>query len=356
MSIIISACTTGLASATISYDFDTDPSKRRNNPEFYGYCPDGGGGRLLVFLLLFLNSTSHILGRTLSAALLATVSANYLWTYIGADMGLYLLFKVARCDFYYWIPLRGVLAIIVSFLCRIFVKVIVDYTGCVHFRHPYDLGGFYWTFNLVLSQLSVLGATLLYTAKAKDAETAGGNSRNEKNMTEGIHNISMSANNIFDGDETALSSTVDPSQLWVIVGCICALWFWSFTAFIFSINRKYIKTFFTKLTGQQVTLAQWANGDEDAVKADAAFCAHESHTASIRDDVQEWVHANWYRWEVEKPAWWTDAMKASIPNDMLPAPALKEEEKKGGGERRRSSLGDIMAVAGGSAEVVPASK
>ena len=88
-SIIISACTTGLASATISYDFDTDPSKRKNNPEFYGYSPDGGGSRFLVFLLLFLNSTSHILGRTLAAALLATVSANYLWIYIAADMGLY---------------------------------------------------------------------------------------------------------------------------------------------------------------------------------------------------------------------------------------------------------------------------
>ena len=49
-------------------------------------------------------------------------------------------------------------------------------------------------------------------------------------------------------------------------------------------------------------------------------------------------------------------MKGSIPNDMLPAPALKEEEKKGGGVRRRSSLGDVLAVTGGSAEVVPASK
>src|SRR6056300_117002 len=49
LSIIISACATGLASATISYDLDTDPSKRLNNPEFYGYCPDTGGSRLLVF-------------------------------------------------------------------------------------------------------------------------------------------------------------------------------------------------------------------------------------------------------------------------------------------------------------------
>ena len=105
------------------------------------------------------------------------------------------------------------------------------------------------------------------------------------------------------------------------------------------------------MTGKQLTLNQWGDEDE-SIKAGAAFGCHESHTASVRDDVKEWVQANWYRWEEEKPEWWTDAMKGSIPNDMLPAPALKEEEKKGGGERRRSSLRDIMAVGGGSAEVV----
>ena len=109
------------------------------------------------------------------------------------------------------------------------------------------------------------------------------------------------------------------------------------------------------MTGKRTTLMQWGDTDE-SIKAGAAFNCHESHTASVRDDVKVWVHANWYRWEEEKPAWWTDAMKGSIPNDMLPAPALKEEEKKGGGVRRRSSLGEVLAVTGGSAEVVPASQ
>ena len=95
---------------------------------------------------------------------------------------------------------------------------------------------------------------------------------------------------------------------------------------------------------------------DESIKAGAAFGCHESQTASVRDDVKKGVQGNWYRWEEEKPEWWTDAVKGSIPNDMLPASALKEEEKKGGGVRRRSSLGDIMAMSGGSAEVVPASK
>ena len=35
-SIVISALTTGYSSAAISYDFDTDPAKRKETPSFYG--------------------------------------------------------------------------------------------------------------------------------------------------------------------------------------------------------------------------------------------------------------------------------------------------------------------------------
>ena len=353
MSIIISACTTGLSSATISYDFDTDPSKRQNNPEFYGYCPDGGGSRLLVFLLLFLNSTSHILGKTLASALLATVSANYLWTHIGADMGLYLLFKVVRRDFYYWIPVRGILAIICAFISRIFVKIIVDFTGCVHFRHPYEIGGFYWTFNLVLSQLSAFGATILYIAAT---QVADGDSQSIENRTEAIKHSSIMTNYTFSGDEANAFTAFGSSELWTIVGCISALWFISFTVFIFSIKSEYINTFFGTSPGAQTSRNYFLNNENDENKRIFIFTVSEYQWKPIREDVKAWVLANWYRWEEEKPEWWTDAMKGSIPDDMLPAPALKEEEKKGGGKRRRSSLGDIMAVGGGSAEVVPASK
>ena len=356
MSIIISACTTGLASATISYDFDTDPLKRLNNPEFYGYCPDEGGGRLRVFLLLFLNSTLHILGKTLSAALLATIDAYFLWAYLGVDMALFLTFRVVRCDFFYWFPFSGLLAFIVSLFMRIFQKIVVDFTACVHFRHPVEMGGFYWTFNLVLSQLSVFGATILYTSSAHEAVVAEDTSRNDNNTTDGIYNFSDAVNASNVENKTMLFAAVDPSQLWTIVGCISALWFFSFTAFIFSIKSEYIKTFSGTLTGAQYSQNYFLDNEDDESKRIIIFTTSEYHWKPIREDVKSWVQVNWYQWEEEKPAWWTDAVKGSIPNDMLPAPALKEEEKKGGGVRRRSSLGEVLAVTGGSAEVVPASQ
>ena len=268
-------------------------------------------------------------------------------------MGLYLLYKVARCDYYYWMPLRGILAVTVSFLCRVFVKVITDYTGCVHFRHPYELGGFYWTFNLVLSQLSVFGAAYLYIEATQVAKRG---SRYEKNTTEAISNFSMVSNSTFVEDKTVISSGVDPSQLWTIVGSISALWLFSLTAFIISIKSGYIHTFFTTMSGKQQLHNIFHNAKDDKEKM-SVFKKHHSYYKGIEKEVKEFVAQNYYRFEEEKPDWWTATMKAQIPDNMFSAAALLEEQKKGGGKRRRSSFMEVMGLeSGGRAEVVvPAS-
>jgi hypothetical protein len=48
-SILVSALSTGVASAGISYDYDADPVMRRNNPKFYGYLPDNGVKRTIMY-------------------------------------------------------------------------------------------------------------------------------------------------------------------------------------------------------------------------------------------------------------------------------------------------------------------
>ena len=58
-------------------------------------------------------------------------------------MLIYLGTKALRRDFIYWIPFEEVLSsLTVSLLIRIAVKVVVDYTGCIHFRHPYEVSNF----------------------------------------------------------------------------------------------------------------------------------------------------------------------------------------------------------------------
>jgi len=91
--------------------------------------------------------------------LMLVVSTRYFVFYLAGDMALYFLLKVLRGDFHIWVPMHGVGGLLVSLLMRICSKVIVDYTGVIQMRHPYELGGIYRTVNvfmaLVVSFVSV---------------------------------------------------------------------------------------------------------------------------------------------------------------------------------------------------------
>jgi hypothetical protein len=73
-SVIVSACATGFTSATISFDFDVSPLRRREEPGFYGYIPDSAGRRTAIFFCMVMNSTLLLLLRSVSTALLAMVN------------------------------------------------------------------------------------------------------------------------------------------------------------------------------------------------------------------------------------------------------------------------------------------
>ena len=42
----------------------------------------------------------------------------------------------------YFLPLEGVAGVFVSLVCRIAEKIIVDFSGCIYFRHPFFIGAF----------------------------------------------------------------------------------------------------------------------------------------------------------------------------------------------------------------------
>ena len=75
-SILVSACTTGFTAATISFDFDDSPQKRRDDPTFYGYIPDSAGRRTTIFFCMIMNSALLLLLRSLSTALLLMVDGR----------------------------------------------------------------------------------------------------------------------------------------------------------------------------------------------------------------------------------------------------------------------------------------
>ena len=68
-SIFISCLTTGFSATQISHDLDTSAGKRRSNPLFYGFVPEGKKERTIVFVSLIILSSSMMLLKCLSVSL-----------------------------------------------------------------------------------------------------------------------------------------------------------------------------------------------------------------------------------------------------------------------------------------------
>jgi len=167
--IVSSAMSIAFAPTTISVDFDTDPVRRLLGPNYYGYMPNEN--RLLVFVLMVFMSGSHVLMKLLACSLMLRVNKIWFWMYMAMDMGVYFLYKIARGDFRYWVPFVGIGSWAVSILSRIGIKVITDFTLIVQFRGQMELGGMYWTMNMILNQLFCFISVFLYKRFADTRNT-----------------------------------------------------------------------------------------------------------------------------------------------------------------------------------------
>ena len=150
ISILTSALTTGFASAMISFDFDVDRAHRKGQPNFYGYIPDDHELRGRCFLLMTIISTLHSLSRSVGCALLAASHGKTMLVYfVGGEVLFFVVYKVVRGDFLYWVRVEGPLGVLLSLITRSIVKVVVDFSGCLHFRHPYELGGLAFSVSML---------------------------------------------------------------------------------------------------------------------------------------------------------------------------------------------------------------
>ena len=172
VSIGISALTTGFTSAMIAFDKDVDVVGRRAQPKFYGYIPDDNGLRGRCFALMTIISSLHNVSRSLSVALLAASGNKMLVVYfVGGEVALFFMFKCIRGDIWYWTPATGVLTYIVAFFGRIVGKVIADFSGCLHFRYAYEMGGIALSVSMMWAQIMPFVALQFYEGGNKDALT-----------------------------------------------------------------------------------------------------------------------------------------------------------------------------------------
>jgi len=247
--------------------------KRKEAPDFYGYIPDEGIASLLLLVCMTLNSALLLLVRSFSAAMLMLLNKRYLAIYIAGDMALYLLQKVARGDFNYWIPVDGLGGLFASLLMRVVVKTITDFTGVIQFRGDAELGGLFWTVNMFLALLASFVSVFVYYADSGEA----------------LEFISAGQNS------TAFE--IEERVAWTLVGSLSGAWVAVFGVFLLLMKKEYRGTFFA-MSKQQVM--DRFSADDEAVKA-TVLKKNKKQWRAIREDVKEWVQANWWRWKEEKP-------------------------------------------------------
>jgi hypothetical protein len=333
LSLAVSAITTGFASATISYDWDTDPANRKKAPDFYGYIPAKASKRTVVFVSMLLFTAGMLLIRCTTIVLLGLMGGSWAFLYIGLDLSLYILVKIMMGDFWYWIPLGGNIEIVNSISSRVLVKIVTDFTSIMQMRHPLEVGGAYWLFGFVLTIGSL--PVSIYVASPYV-------------------------------DENAIDIASSIMKIFIPMTTLC------FAGFLLNIDRKYWHTFWSKQKSKDFSMAYFLEGQSDATQI-KVFESSRHHWVSIEEEIKKWINLNWAKWEEEQPEWLTDVTKATVPVDFIPADgdarrresvrrASVDAEAQGGlagavrASIRRASVGgadggDIVGVGGEKAKV-----
>ena len=99
-------------------------------------------------------------------------------------------------------------------------------------------------------------------------------------------------------------------------------------------ERKYVRTFFSAQTGGEFAMGQFLDNDGNDELQARVFSYNQELWRPIRPQVQAWLHSRFRTWRRTKPAWFTEALVACIPTDMLPVRDAKRLSAQAPGGRR----------------------
>jgi hypothetical protein len=215
----------------------------------------------------------------------------------------------------------------------VLIKIIVDFTSMVHFRHPNEVGGAYWLFGLLLTMGSLPVSIFIASPYVDEKAT---------------YIASLIVNNFIP---------------------ITTLFF---AVLFLNIEKKYWHTFWSTQRSKDMSMTFFLEGESDTIKF-RTLKRSKHHWVSIENEIKIWVQLNWAKWEEEQPEWFDDVIKARIPVEFIPADgdarrresirrASVDAEAEGGlagalrTSIRRASVGvadggDITGVGGGKAKV-----
>ena len=173
-----------------------------------------------------------------------------------------------------------------------FPQVLVSFTGNLHLRHPFNVGGALWLATIVLGQVSCVIGALVYWQ-------------------------------YYQGP-----GKIAPVVLFAIVSALLLLTSASGFGLRLLMHPAYIHTFCSAQTGRGYSMAQFLDNegvDEARIKI---LGTNESLWRPIRREVKEWVVENYEEW-TEKH-WFTAVIRAQVPVEFLPksvAPDIEDPSR-----------------------------
>ena len=176
-------------------------------------------------------------------------------------------------------------------------KVITNFSGCLHLRHPFGNGGTAFSLSMMWVQALPFVALQYY-----------------------------------EGDDT--------EAVMILLVCSFCIWLILNIVFFCTIDLDFIGTFFGMITAAQYTVELFQNATDDAMKFDAAFTNRISYTKPIHGEIKEWVRLNIDRWRLEAPEWFIVEL---VPDEFLP---IEVYEAEGGERRRRRSSVSLREIVG----------
>jgi hypothetical protein len=232
-------------------------------------------------------------------------------------------------------------------------------TGLVQCRHPLELGGAYYFFTTIMNQLSVFVAVFLYwefyipPTAAVDILRAIANASNTNSSAFNVSLADLTNASIADIIASAANSTpanaprvgstagkIDLVTLLASAGTLFGVWAFAALGVWLTMKPEYRRTFWSTRTGYTYTQGIFLDNTGNDAKCIEIFSINERHWRAIRDRVRQWVLAMYAAWHALKPVWFTDAVKAQIPDAFIPTEALRRESARSrqtvGAGRQRS--------------------
>jgi len=181
-----------------------------------------------------------MLSRCLGCALLAaSLEKEVFVALLVGELALYMLYKVVRGDLIYWVRLDGGAIMLLSTIERLFAKILADFTGSLHLRHPYELGGLAFSLSMVWAQI-----------------------------------LPFIALQFYEGDIDKITS---PANIQTFLICSFCSWLLLNLVFFSTCDLAFLSTFFSTKSAKQYSCDIFLTCEDDAQKFDTVSNNERSH-------------------------------------------------------------------------------